>query len=147
MASPRIGQTQQQVAARLGRQLGIRFGPGYPIGVGGLPDGLADMGLERYVALEFELAQSHPSTNVLKYWPWLERSGRRLVLVHAIAPDARKRRGPRTALTIWLATRMERSLRGRFRYCRVELGSEGEDEHLQRARDAIARIRLDEPQP
>ena len=87
--------------------------------------------------LEVEHSQTHPEGNLLKYWPWLERNRRRLILVHAIPPDARRQRGARTDLTRWLARRMERSLRGRFRYCRLELGSNLETQQLAGIRDAI----------
>jgi hypothetical protein len=136
-----LGLTQQQVSARIGRSLGVRFAASAAVGLGGQPDGLADLGADRYVAFEFELSQSHPSTNVLKYWPWLERSKRRLVLVHAIAPDARKRSGPRTDLTVWLGARMQRTLRGRFQYCRIDLGSPSERDQLEAARATVARLR------
>ena len=38
-----------------------------------------------HVFIELETALKHPSTNVLKFWPWLEsRSGTRELLIHAI---------------------------------------------------------------
>lgn len=107
----------------------------------GASDGTAVFGTDDWIVLEVEHSQSHPEGNVLKYWPWLEGNKRRLVLVHAIAPDARKRHGPRTDLTRWLGRRMERSLSSRFRYCRVDLGTESESMDLQVAREAIDVLR------
>lgn len=143
--SPRaswIGLTEAEVASRVGRRLGIRFGPREPIGFGGWSDATYAMNEDDWIVLEVEHSQTHPEGNVLKYWPWLERNKRRAILIHAIAPDARKQRGARTELTRWLGRRMERSLRGRFWYCRVHLGAESELSDLETARAAIATIRL-----
>jgi hypothetical protein len=92
-------------------------------------------------ALQVEQKHTHPAENVLQYWPWLERSQRRLVLVHAIAPDARRRTGHRTDLTNWLGAMMERVLPGRFHYCRIELGTDDEAAQVKAAMLAIAELR------
>jgi len=132
------GLTPWHVANRLGRRLGVGFTSAPPVGFGGQPDGGAELAPDVWVMLEVEHSQTHPEGNVLKYWPWLERNQRRVILVHAIAPDARKRRGPRTDLTIWLGRKIETGLRGRFRYCRIELGTEREEEQVARAKATIA---------
>ena len=94
-------------------------------------------GTTQWVALQVEEKHTHPAENVLQYWPWLERSQRRLVLVHAIAPDARKRTGHRTDLTKWLGAMMERVLPGRFTYCRLDLGTVEEAAQLEATAVAI----------
>lgn len=104
------------------------------------------MDADDWIVLEVEHSQTHPEGNVLKYWPWLERNKRRATLIHAIAPDARKQQGARTDLARWLGRRMERSLRGRFRYCRVHLGPETELDDLEIARQAIASLIVDSRQ-
>jgi hypothetical protein len=132
------GLSELQVALRLGRRLGLRWAPGGLIGYGARPDGRIELAPDTWVMLEVEQGQHHPAANVLKYWPWLEGTRTRLVLVHAIAPDASKRQGPRTDLALWTGEKMRRQLRGRFAYCRVELGTDTETEDIQRARAAIA---------
>jgi hypothetical protein len=132
-----VGLTELEIAIRLGRRLGVRFGSGSTVGFGGRSDGSILIDDELSVMLEVEHSQTHPEGNVLKYWPWLERNRRRLVLIHAIAPDARKRSGARTDLTRWLGARMQRSLSPRFRYCRIELGTESEADQVLAAKHAI----------
>jgi hypothetical protein len=131
--------------AKAARRIGVRLGVTYdaePVSeLGGDVGALALVGDEAWVALQLERKHNHPVENVLQYWRWLERSRRRLVLVHAIAPDARKKAGPRADLTAWLGSMMERVLPGRFAYCRVELGSNDEDEQLGAAIEAIDSLR------
>jgi hypothetical protein len=134
------GLTEDQVARRLGKLLDVAF-TDEAIGLGGTAGRLADLGEDAWVAFELEERHTHPVENVLQYWPSLERSRRRLVLLHAIAPDARRREGSRTELTKWLGALMERVIPGRFVYCRVELGTKAEASQLASATAAIAELR------
>lgn len=79
------------------------------------------LGAQRHLFVEVETNQKHPSTNVLKYWPWLEvRSDDRVILVHAfmrpvtVSPN-------RLQLARWTGDRMTKSMNGRFWYCRLEI--------------------------
>ncbi len=135
------GLTERQVAKRLGRALGVAFEAEPLAGLGGSEGALAQVGDEAWVALQVERKHAHPAENVLQYWPWLERTRRRLVLVHAIVPDARRRTGPRADLTSWLGSVMERVIPGRFTYCRLELGTADEAAQLEAAIAAIAAAR------
>ena len=130
-----------QVAKRLGKLLEVRFAGNEIVGLGGVAGGLAEVGDEAWVALQVEAKHTHPAENVLQYWPWLERSRRRLVLIHAIAPDARNRKGHRTDLTKWLGAMMERVLPGRFTYCRLDLGTDDEAAQLKASAAAIEDLR------
>lgn len=132
--------SETQVVKRLGRLLDLSFGGDATVGLGGTPVGLAEVGDEAYVALEVEQKHTHPAENVLQYWPWLERNRRRLVLIHAIAPDARKRSGHRADLTRWLGAMMERVLPGRFTYCRLDLGTGDEAGQVVAAKAAILEL-------
>jgi len=142
LANPEWGHlSEAQIAKRLGRMLGVRFAGNETVGRGGVAGGLAEVGEHAWVALQVEEKHTHPAENVLQYWPWLERSQRRLVLVHVIAPDARKRTGHRTDLTKWLGAMMERVLPGRFTYCRLDLGTDEETAQLKATAVAIAELR------
>jgi hypothetical protein len=121
--------------------LGVSFDASHPGELGGDDGHFASVGEEAWVALQLEQKHSHPVENALQYWRWMERSRRRLVLVHAIAADARRKTGPRTDLTLWLGAMMERVLPGRFAYCRVELGSPDEVAQIDAARAAIESLR------
>ena len=60
--------------------------------------------------------QKHPCTNVVKYWPWLEESeGRRLILVQVFVGNKSRR-----PLTRWLANRLVREFGNRFQYIEAE---------------------------
>lgn len=135
------GISDTKATKRLGEQLGVAFDADPVGGLGGSDGAMASVGDDAWVALQFERKHQHPVENVLQYWRWLERSRRRLVLVHAIAPDAPKRGSARADLTAWTGAMMERVLGGRFAYCRVELGTASEAAQLQAAREAIAALR------
>jgi hypothetical protein len=135
------GISDKKAARRLGDRLGVTFDAQAVGGLGGSGGAMSEAGEDAWVALQVEHKHTHPVENVLQYWPWLERSRRRLVLVHAIAPDARRRTGPRADLTSWAGSMMERVLPGRFAYCRVELGSKDEAAQLEAARQAIEGLR------
>jgi hypothetical protein len=139
--------SEGQMVRRVGRLLGVTFSDGETAGVGGIPLGLggtplalAEVGEDAFVGLEVEQKHTHPAENVLQYWPWMERNRRRLVLIHAIAPDARKRTGHRADLTRWLGAMMERVLPGRFTYCRLDLGTGDERAQVAAARTAIVEL-------
>jgi len=130
-----------QIAKRLSRILEVVFAEDATVGLGATPAALGEVAEDAYVALEIETKHTHPAENVLQYWPWLERSRRRLVLVHVIAPDARKRHASRTDLTKWLGAMMERVLPGRFTYCRLDLGTDDEPSQLEAAVEAVTQLR------
>ena len=135
------GLSEGQLTRRLGKALGVVFDDEPVPDLGGSAGAMAALGEEAWVALQVERKHAHPAENVLQYWPWLERNRRRLVLVHAIAPDARRRTGPRADLTSWLGSMMERVIPGRFTYCRLELGSAAEAAQLAAAIAAIDGLR------
>ena len=135
------GLSDEQIAMRLERILDVTFDADPVATLGRSGSALAEVGDEAWVALQVEHKHAHPVENVLQYWPWLERNRRRLVLVHAIAPDARKRTGPRADLTTWLGAMMERVLSGRFSYCRLDLGTAEEAAQVEAAIVAVAAAR------
>jgi hypothetical protein len=138
--------SEAQIIRRVGRLLALTFTDSATVGLGGTPVGLADVGNDAFVALEVEQKHTHPAENVLQYWPWMERNRRRVVLIHAIAPDARKRSGHRADLTRWLGAMMERVLPGRFTYCRVDLGTADEASQVTAARAAIIELESTAPE-
>lgn len=88
------------------------------------------LGGGRYVFLEVETSQRHPTTNVLKYWPWLEEHPTdRAILVHAfvepigISPN-------RLRLAQWIGERIARDVSGRFWYRRIVVHGEAVREGL-----------------
>jgi len=126
---------------RLGRRLEVELSRHEAPGLTGETGGLAEIGRDAWVVLEIETRHGHPVERVLRYWPWLDRNRRRLVLVHVIPPRARKRDRSRAELTTWLGALMERVLPGRFSYCRVELDTDAEADQLDAATQAVAELR------
>ena len=135
------GIPKAEITKRLGELLAVEFVEREELGPGGTATRIATLDNDAWVALEIERSHARPVHNVLRYWPWMDRTRRRLVVVHAILPDAPEQDGPRTELTIWTGELMERVLGGRFTYCRVELGSDAEDAQLEAALDAVAVLR------
>ena len=116
------GIPKAEITKRLGELLAVEFVEREELGPGGTATRIATLDNDAWVALEIERSHARPVHNVLRYWPWMDRTRRRLVVVHAILPDAPQQHGPRTELTIWTGELMERVLGGRFTYCRVEPG-------------------------
>ena len=105
--------------ARLEGALSYRFSGGGRIRLA--PWSLADcehrLSEHVRVFVEIERAQKHPTTNVVKYWPWLEAEpARRVLLIHLFDRNAHRRE-----LTRWLGERLEVLLCGRFRYVSADL--------------------------
>jgi len=133
--------SKAKLAKRLGKRLEVEFTLHVASGLTGESGDLAEVGRDAWVALEVESNDGSPIESVLRYWPWLDRNRRRLVLVHVIPRRVRKRRGQRTELTKWLGALMERVLPGRFTYCRVEIGTTAEGEQLDAVAAAVAELR------
>jgi len=126
---------------RLGKRLDVEFNMHVASGLDGESGDLAEVGTDAWIAVEIDASDAHPIESVLRYWPWLDRSRRRLVLVHVITTRPRKRERSRTELTKWLGALMERVLPGRFTYCRLEIGTEAEDRQLRAVAGAIRELR------
>ncbi len=130
-----------KLVKQLGRRLEVELSRHEAPGLTGETGGVAEIGRDAWVILEVETKHGHPVERVLRYWPWLDRNRRRLVLIHVIPHRAQKRDRPRAELTTWLGALMERVLPGRFTYCRVELDTVAETEELDAARAAVAELR------
>jgi hypothetical protein len=115
------------VAALVGKAIGVNFGDTRRNTV---PWGQFDRCLElqssRWLVLEVEGGQNHPTTNVLKAWPVLEESPQLAIfMLHVFLSDARARNSSRGRLAFWLGEKMESLLAPRFRYRRRYVGSLG----------------------
>ncbi len=135
------GRPHPKQIKRLGKVLELEFNMHLAAGLPREAGDLAEVGRDAWVAVELEARKAHPIEGVLRYWPWLDRNRRRLVLVHVITPHARKRSQSRTELTMWLGALMERVLPGRFTYCRLDLGTKAEKRQLDAIIVAVAELR------
>ena len=140
---PSEAQTGWQ--AGMGRLLGVEFTEGATRGWAGTPAALPRSGTTGVGGAQVEQKHTHPAENVLQYWPWIERNRRRVVLVHAIAPEPAG--GGATARTspAGSGAMMERVLPDRFAYRRLELGSADEADQLTAAKAAIVELESSAP--
>jgi hypothetical protein len=113
-----MSKSDEELAARLvSRETGIELEPTkLKLDGWGEADCACQLANGSCLVLEAERGQKHPTTNVAKLWPWLEKDEQRsIALVHVFfepnaAPLSRRQ------LTQWLGQRMARELVGRFRY-------------------------------
>jgi hypothetical protein len=90
------------------------------VGTWGQADYCWEVAADTRIFLEVEHQQTHPDTNVLKFWPFLdENPALSIVLVHAFFPDSRSWGGSRARLARWLGNKMHRAFSGRFNYGQV----------------------------
>jgi hypothetical protein len=123
----RTTEQEARVARVLAETLGVDVRPTrLNLGSWGRTDGYCSLASGWRLVVETENAQSHPSTNVAKLWPWLEEHpGEHVVLVHAFfagdgaEPPSRAIENSRGRLARWMAAKMEAGLAGRFHYRRV----------------------------
>jgi len=96
-----------------------------------------------WLLLEVEGKQHHPNTNVLKLWPFLEaHQNLSVILVHAFEKNGRNRLSSRGKLAEWLAKKMRKTLRSRFRYFRIVVDpSSGQIEGTDSLAPVLAKFR------
>jgi hypothetical protein len=82
------------------------------------------VGLNAFIVIEIESSQLHACTNVLKFWPVLERKPElKLYLLHAFIHGGRAATSNRRKLATFAAKTMESTLDGRFRYAQFEVNA------------------------
>ena len=97
------------------------------LGQWGRTDGECVLGDGTRLILEVESSQKHPSTNVLKLWPYLEENqSLSVLLVQAFFPDSPGLESSRGNVACWLADKLQTILGARFSYRRVILSRDGE---------------------
>lgn len=93
----------------------------------GYADGCAVLTNGLWLVVETEAQQKHPTTNVLKYGPYLENhADGRLLLLHCFFPDSPGLDSSRGKLATWLGARFERMFDGQFYYQRLVVSASGE---------------------
>jgi len=86
----------------------------------GKVDRAAKLNSKALVFVEVECGQTHPDTNVLKVWPYLERKKKlRIFLVQCYLLESRALRGSRRRLAGWIGGKMEELLKNRFFYAEI----------------------------
>jgi|APTNR8051073442_1049403.scaffolds.fasta_scaffold129231_1 hypothetical protein len=93
----------------------------------GYADGWSILPSQMWLVVEMEAQQKHPTTNVLKYWPYLEgHEDQKILLAHCFFPGSPGLDSSRGKLAGWLGARLERIFDGRFFYQRLVVTETGE---------------------
>lgn len=121
-------EIENRVREYLERRLNLKFEATHlDIGTREKVDGWIQLAKPWLLILEVEDQQPHPTTNVLKLWPFLEaRRDVAAVLVHVYFPTSRAVTGSRSDLATWLGNRLERMFPKRFKYQRLDINWVGD---------------------
>ncbi len=118
-----------EISKLIGYGLGVTFkNEEFSLGKWGEVDNWCEIAYDTIVLVEFEKAQKHPNTNVLKLFPYLEvNSDIKIILIHYFYPDNKVPKN-RLALCSFIAEKMSKEFEGRFQYINLNC-SEGEIEN------------------
>jgi hypothetical protein len=119
-------EVEQNARDAVAQLLGLTFQVGKPsLGTGEKVDGWIKLTDDRWIILEVEDGQQHPTTNVLKLWQFLDREPEMsIILIHIYFNNSRAVNNSRGKLATWVGKKMETILPGRFYYRRVILNRE-----------------------
>jgi hypothetical protein len=111
---------EEAIAALVGKAIGVVFSDTRrSCAPWGQFDRCIELQSNRWLVLEVEGSQNHPTTNVLKAWPLLEDQPQLAIfMIHVFLPNARARSTSRGRLALWLGEKMESQLAPRFHYRR-----------------------------
>ena len=109
------------VSSNLSKRLGISFeNKKYNLESWGEADNFSELREDAILLLEVEKGQKHPSTNVLKVWPYLEPNDDiTIALAHAFFHDSPGLSSSRGRLAEWIGEKMEDEFGNRFSYHRL----------------------------
>jgi len=112
---------ENSIKSLLGEKLGLEFkSTGLNLDTWGRVDSWAEVDFGCKLILEVESDQGHPTTNVLKIWPYIEENQEAcVILAHVFRIGGRSESGSRARLAAWLGNRLEKELEGRFFYRRL----------------------------
>jgi len=127
---------EDRVACAIERDFGVRFSKRVRLGGWGYTDNAVELSDRVLLVLETEATQSHPCTNVLKLWPYLEENPRlRVILVHVFQSGAKNERSSRARLASFVAAKLCDELPESFACCRLQIDEadvlHGETHELQ----------------
>jgi hypothetical protein len=85
-------------------------------------DGWIKLTENRWLILEVEDGQKHPTTNVAKLWRFLDGNpDTSIILAHVYFPDSKAIKSSRGELAFWIGNQIETLLTGRFYYRRLTI--------------------------
>ena len=117
---------ETRVSELLSQELGLELSNRkYYLNGWGEADNFYQISDDKFLVLEVETSQKHPSTNVLKLWPYMEENiERSIVLIQTFFPDSPGLKSNRGKLSAWVASKMSESLLSRFYYFRLVVSKE-----------------------
>lgn len=116
-------EIESKVRTYLEERLDVEFEPS-PLSIGTRErvDGWVRLSSGWLLILEVEDQQTHPTTNVLKLWPYLEQQpNASVVLIHVYFPKSRAFASSRSTLATWLGKKLEEIFPSRFAYRRLDI--------------------------
>ena len=116
---------ENRVAKLLAGELGISFQDGgLNLDKWGQVDKWAKLSSNASVFIEVESGQKHPSTSVLKVWPYIEKKKKlRVFLIQCFLPKSPDVNSSRRRLAKWTAEKLEKEFRNRFLYATLTVSS------------------------
>ncbi len=123
--------------------LGITFRNNeFPLGKWGEADNFCEISDGILLLLECEKGQKHPNTNVLKLYPYLEENpDKTIVLFHYFYPENKAPKN-RLILCDFIASKMENSLKDRFKYVSLKCERNYISEKLRQQKKGLMRVLL-----
>jgi hypothetical protein len=117
-------ETENKIAKLLARKLDVKFkSEPFPHQEWGKPDKWAQLSPNKYLLLEVEEGQTHPDTNVLKVWPYLEDHPKhRIFLIQAFFRKRRSRNSSRARLGEWIGGKLKQLFSKQFYYRKITIG-------------------------
>lgn len=132
-----------EVSKLIGEVLGISFkNEEFSLGNWGDIDNWAQLDDGTLILIECEKGQKHPTTNVLKLYPYLDENPNvRIVLFHYFYPENKAPKN-RLALCDYLANKMEQQFANRFQYISLRCELNGIEEKLRKQKKGLMQVLL-----
>jgi len=131
------------IAMILEKELGIIFkNYEYSLDRWGDGDNYCPIGNNSLIFLECENTQKHPNTNVLKYWPFLEKNSSTRVVLFQYFFSENKAPKNRLALCNFLALKIQELFPKRFQYIKLIGGKESITRELKNQNKGVLQVLL-----
>lgn len=120
------------VSNSISQTFGITFkNEEFSLGKWGDVDNWCELSYDTIVLLECEKAQKHPTTNVLKLYPFLEENPQvNVILIHYFSPENKVPKN-RMKLCHFMGGKLEKEFGERFRYVLLKCSIEEMEETLK----------------
>jgi hypothetical protein len=132
---------EMDIANFITEQIKIEFTGGqFKLNTWGQVDKWVELKKDIFFFVEIETKQKHPSTNVLKVWPYLEEnSNAKIFLIQTYFPNSSGVNSNRGRMGEWIAAKIKATFPKRFDYHKLVIDGKDDRKELQ---DILRRINL-----